>query len=73
MPDTTGIEMEAAVQHLASSLGARRLLAHCAALDGHDARPAAGERLSELIGSDLAHLLVSALAPSRGARPHNLP
>ena len=50
------------------SRGAGLLLAHCALLDARGERPAAGERLRELLGRDLANMLVSALTPTRGPR-----
>ena len=61
--------MEAAVAHLnGPSRGAGLLLAHCAVLDGRGERPAAGDRLRELLGRELATMLVAALTPSRGPR-----
>jgi hypothetical protein len=46
--------------------GADLLLAHCDALTRvDDARPPVSERLEELVGSDLARLLVGALAGRR--------
>jgi hypothetical protein len=60
--------MDAALAQNTPARGARLLLAHCAVLEARGERPAAGERLRELIGYDLANLLVSALTPTRGPR-----
>jgi hypothetical protein len=44
--------------------GSSLLLRHCAALT-EDSRPCAYTRLEELVGADLARMLVAALAPRR--------
>ena len=54
--------------------GADLLLAHCAPLADADlSRPPALLRLEEVLGGELARLLVGALATRRGARPAALP
>lgn len=60
--------MDAALaQSTAPSRGARLLLDHCAILDADERRIEPQQRLSDLLGSDLAGLLVRALAGGRGA------
>jgi hypothetical protein len=52
----------AAVSHLKPA-ASELLLAHCSALDSDDrCRPTAAVRLEALLGRELAHRLVSALA-----------
>ncbi len=46
--------------------GQRLLVAHLRSLDPHT--PTAKERLSEILGPQLAHQLLFALAPRQGAR-----
>ena len=50
------------------SRGAGLLLAHCAALDLRERRAPAPERLRDALGSELATMLVHALAGGRGVR-----
>lgn len=65
----SGITVNAALAHLRGpERGADRLLAHCALLEQPDLRAPAPERLRELLGADLAGLLVSALAGGHGRR-----
>lgn len=52
--------------HLREGRGTPLLLAHVGCLDPE--KPSARERLDEVLGPELAHMLVFALAGSAGAR-----
>jgi hypothetical protein len=58
--------MDAAAVSHSKRAASELLLAHCLALEGHDAgRPPAAQRLEAMLGSDLARRLVAALTGVR--------
>ena len=53
--------------------GAKLLLVHCAALNRGDGRVPVGDRLRQLLGTELTRLLLVALAGDHGMRSRELP
>lgn len=65
--------MEAAL-HLRSTSGEDLLLYHCAVLGRYDEQRLPGRvRLEQALGSELARLLLAALAPPQGRRGSSSP